>query len=187
MTRPTVIALALVLAGCPKEDPPKADPGAPVASSTVSPQPTAAPSASATPAASASARPAGAPATYEGKYTATPGTLHIPSDNKDYAGVKQAKDDGTKMVGEGTMTLSVDESGRVTGSFESGPAQGSVLDGTIADGNVAGTVRVKNPATDGLHGSLVGKLGGDTIEGTMTLSDHNASVLREAKFSAKKK
>ena len=39
----------------------------------------------------------------------------------------------------------------------------------------------------GLHGSLVGKISGDTIEGTMKLADHNASVLRDVKFTAKKK
>jgi hypothetical protein len=187
MTRRLVLVLVLglvpVLAGCPKEDPPKPDASAPPASSSISPQ------ASAAPAADASAAGAGAvaAASYDGKYTATPGTLHIPSDNKDYTGVKQSKDEGTKMVGDGTMTLSVDGSGRVTGTFESGPAQGSVVDGTIADGNVSGTVRVKDPGADGLHGSLVGKMAGDSIEGTMKLADSNASVLRDVKFTAKKK
>jgi hypothetical protein len=121
------------------------------------------------------------------KANTTPGTLYIPSENKEYAGVKQAKDDGTKMVGDGTLTLDVDATGRVTGTFESGPAQGSLLDGTVADGSVAGTVRVKSAGEDGLHGSLVGKMTGDAIEGTMTLADHNASVLRDVKFTAKKK
>ena len=186
MTRPLVLVLVLVLglvlAGCPKDDPPKPDAAAPVTSSSISPQ------ASAAPSASASAAPAkGAAAKYEGKYTATPGALHIPSENKDYAGVKQAKDEGTKMVGDGTLTLDVDGEGRVTGTFDSGPAQGSVLDGTVADGNVAGTVRVKSAGEDGLHGSLVGKMAGDSIEGTMKLADSNASVLRDVKFSAKKK
>ena len=176
-----VPVLVLVLAGCPKDDAPKPDASAPPASSSISPQ------ASAAPSASASGAPSGAAATYEGKYTATPGTLHIPSENKEYAGVKQAKDEGTKMVGDGTMTLSVDGAGRVTGTFESGPAQGSVVDGTIADGKVAGTVRVKGAGEDGLHGSLVGKMAGDSIAGTMTLADHNASVLRDVKFTAKKK
>lgn len=185
MTRWSVIALAIVLAGCPKDDAPKTDAAAPTASSSISPQASATPSTSAS--ASASAAAAGAPASYEGKYTATPGTLHIPTDNKEYAGVKQAKDDGTKMVGDGTMTLSVDGTGRLAGTFESGPAQGSVVDGTVADGTVSGTVRVKKAGEDGLHGSLVGKMAGDTIEGTMKLADHNASVLRDVKFSAKKK
>lgn len=185
MTRLSFIALALMLAGCPKDDPPKADASAPTSSSSISPQASAAPSASAS--ASAPGPAKGAAAKYEGKYAATPGALHIPSDNKDYTGVKQAKDEGTKMVGDGTLTLDVDGEGRVTGTFESGPAQGSVLDGTIADGNVAGTVRVKTAGDDGLHGSLVGKMSGDSIEGTMKLADSNASVLRDVKFSAKKK
>ena len=183
MTRLSLIALVVALAGCPKEDPPKPDAAAPVVSSSISPQASVSAAAS-----GAVAKPtAGAAAKYEGKYTASPGALHIPSDNKDYAGVKQAKDDGTKMVGDGTFSLDVDGEGRVTGSFESGPAQGSVIDGTIADGNVAGTVRVKTAGEDGLHGSLVGKTSGDAIDGTMKLADSNASVLRDVKFSAKKK
>lgn len=188
-----VLSLVLVLTGCPKDDAPKTDDAAPVASSSISPQGSAAPPASGAASGSASASASAAPASaapaasYEGKYTATPGTLHIPSDNKDYTGVKQAKDDGTKMVGDGTMTLAVDGNGRVTGTFENGPAQGSVVDGSVSDGKIAGTVRVKNAADDGLHGSLVGKMTGDAIEGTMTLADHNASVLRDVKFTAKKK
>jgi hypothetical protein len=181
MTRRSVFAFVFLLMGCPKDDASKADASAPTPSSSISPQ------ASASASASGSATAKGAAAKYEGKYTATPGVLHIPSDNKDYSGVKQAKDDGTKMVGDGTLTLDVDGEGRVTGTFESGPAEGSVLDGTVADGNVAGTVRVKTARADGLHGSLVGKMSGDSIEGTMTLADSNASVLRDVKFSAKKK
>lgn len=185
MTRLSLIAVALVLAACSKDDPPKTDASAPPASSSISPQASAAPLAA--PSASAAPTAKGAAAKYEGKYTATPGALHIPSDNKDYTGVKQAKDEGTKMVGDGTLTLDVDGEGRVTGTFDSGPAQGSVLDGTVADGNVAGTVRVKTAGDDGLHGSLVGKMAGDSIEGTMKLADSNASVLRDVKFTAKKK
>jgi hypothetical protein len=183
MTRQTLLALAVLLTGCPKDDPPKADAAAPIASasSSISPQ------ASAAPSASAASKPVGGAAKYDGKYTATPAALYIPSDNKDYTGVKQAKDEGTKMVGDGTLTLDVDGEGRVTGTFESGPAQGSLVDGTVADGNVSGTVRVKTAGEDGLHGSLVGKMAGDAIEGTMKLADSNASVLRDVKFSAKKK
>jgi hypothetical protein len=179
MTRGSVIACVLVLAGCPKDDPPKAEAGAAGPSSSISPQASAS--------ASASAAPSGGAASYEGTYTATPGVLYIPSESKEYSGVKQAKDEGTKMVGDGALTLAVDGSGRMTGTFESGPAEGSIVDGTVADGNVSGTVRVKTAGKDGLHGSLVGKMAGDAIEGTMKLADHNASVLRDVKFTAKKK
>jgi hypothetical protein len=182
MTRLSLFACALLLAGCPKDDPPKADASAPIASSSISPQASVAPSASAS-----AAKPAGAAAKYEGKYTATAGALYIPSENKDYTGVKQAKDEGTKMVGDGTLTIDLDGEGRLTGAFESGPAQGSLVDGTVADGNITGTVRAKTAGDDALHGSLVGKMAGDSIEGTMKLADSNASVLRDVKFTATKK
>jgi hypothetical protein len=185
MKRRSLVVVAMLLLGCPKEEPPKADASPDPVASNVAPKASAAPSASAS--ASAATWRAGAPAKYEGKYTATPGALYIPSENKEYAGVKQAKDEGTKMVGDGTLTLDVDGTGRMTGAFESGPAQGSLVDGTVADGNVSGTVRVKTAGEDGLHGSLVGKMAGDSIEGTMKLADHNASVLRDVKFTAKKK
>ena len=54
----------------------------------------------------------------------------------------------------------------------------SAMDGAIAVGTRL-TVCGK--------GSLVGKMAGDSIEGTMKLADHNASVLRDVKFTAKKK
>lgn len=184
MTRVSVIAVAFLLPGCPKDDPSKADASAstapPPATSSVAPQASGAPSASPAPA-------AGAAASYEGKYTATPATLYIPSDNKEYSGVKQANDEGTTMVGDGTMTLAVDGSGRVTGTIDSGPAQGSLVDGTIADGSLSGTVRVKSPGDNGLHGSMLGKMTADGIEGTMKLADATAAVLRDVKFTATKK
>lgn len=180
MTRASLIAIALFIAGCPKDEP-AAKPDAssepaPVVSAVVVPVPSA-----------SAAGHAIAAAAYEGKYTATPGALYIPSENKDYTGVKQAKDDGTKMVGDGTLSLAVDGTGKVTGTIDSGPAQGSLVDGTVEGDKLTGTVRVKSPNTDGLHGSLLGKVGGDGIEGTMTLADSNASVLRDVKFSASKK
>ena len=42
-----------------------------------------------------------------------------------------------------------------------------------------GIVRVKTAGEDGLHGSLLGKVADGAIEGTMTLADTNASVLRD--------
>jgi hypothetical protein len=91
------------------------------------------------------------------------------------------------MVGDGTFTLAVDGAGRVTGTIDSGPAQGALVDGTVEGGNVAGTVRVKNAGEEGLHGSLTGKMSGDAIEGTMKLADNNASILRDVKFTATKR
>jgi len=57
----------------------------------------------------------------------------------------------------------------------------------MSDGMVSGSVRRKDPSDDGLSGSFFGKLAGDGMELTMKLSDANASTLREAKASLKKK
>lgn len=176
MKRLVVTTLALALAACSKDKPAATDTAA-----------SSSPSASAAaPAAPASAPPAG-PVSYAGTYAASPSSLYIPSEDKDYANVKQAKDDGSKMVGEGKLTLTVEPDGKVAGAVESGPAAPAVIDGRADDGAITGTVRRKEPGDDGLTGSFVGKIAGDAVEGTMQLSDANASVLREAKVSAKKK
>jgi hypothetical protein len=175
MKRPLLVILAALLVACPKDKPAEVDASA------------AAPPASAAEAdAAAEAAAANAPSSYEGKYTSAPSSLYIP-DEKDYASVKQAKDDATKMVGEGAFVLAVDGDGRVSGTIDSGPASPAIIDGVVSAGTVTGTVRRKDPADDGLTGSIVGKIGPEGIDGTMTLSDANASVLREAKFTAKKK
>lgn len=177
MTRVAAIALALVVAGCPKDKPAEVDAaGAPPASV----------SAAATPVEAAA--PAAKETSYQGTYKAEPSPLYIPSENKEYSGVKQAKDDGTKMVGDGTVALSVDGSGRVTGTIDSGPVSPAIIEGVVSDGAVSGSVRRKDAGDDGLSGSFFGKLaGGDGMELVMKLSDANASTLREAKASLKKK
>ena len=177
MKRALLIALSVSLAACPKDKPADVDAGAAVSSAAAAPAVDAAAEAAAT----------NAPSTYEGKYTSAPASLYIPTDNKDYASVKQAKDDGTKMVGEGAIVLGVDGQGRVSGTIDSGPASPAVIDGVVSAGILSGTVRRKDPSDEGLSGSLVGKIDEGGASGTMTLSDANASVVREAKFTAKKK
>ena len=178
------ICLALI-AACGKKDDSKG--GAPSAtptaiSSTVSSVTTPSPSASV-----AGGAPKNEAATYAGKYTTTAGTLHIPSDNKDYKGVKQAPDDGSKHVGEGSMTVSVDGAGRVSGAIEAGPASPAVIDGVLSDGEIRANVRRKDPTDNGLTGTLQAKLAGANVEGVMKLAESNAAIVREAKVSLTKK
>lgn len=135
--------------------------------------------------ASASAAPEVAGASFEGTYTAAPSSLFIP-EGKEYASVKQAKDDPTKHVGEGKLALTSDAQGFVRGTIDSGPAAPALVEGTLSEGVLKGSVRRKDPSDDGLTGTLVGKVSGDALEGTMTLSNANASILRQAKFTAKK-
>lgn len=177
----TALASVLFLAGCPKSGE-GGDKPAPSASASVATPASAQMAASASASASAAASKA---ASYGGKYTLTPANYYIPS-TKDYASVKQAKDDPSKHVGEGTLTLSVDETGRVSGTVDSGPAAPAIIDGALVDGEIRGNVRRKDPADHGLTGTLVAKITGDTAEGTLSLAEAHAAVVREGKLSLEK-
>jgi hypothetical protein len=176
MSRLTLPALlALALAGCPKSAaPPPADaePAPAVPSPDAAPEPsTAAPSTA---------------GTYAGTYTTTPGTLYIP-DTKDYERVKQAADDGGTLVGEGAIALTVDAQGRVDGTIDSGPASPAIVEGVLEGDTLSATVRRKDPSDEGLTGVLHAKLAGDKLEGTLSLADANAAILRDATLSAARK
>jgi hypothetical protein len=184
MRRVLVLLMGLVLASCSKSN----DGTAPTASVSAS---AAAPTASAS-----SARADGGPMTasssgkagqseWTGTYTLVPSSLHIP-DSKDYAHVKQAKDDPSKHVGDGTLTLHV-EGDRVSGSIDTGPASLALIDGTLIGEEIRGNVRRKTPSDDGLTGTIVAKLASDGAAGSLSLAESNAAILREGKVSLKKK
>jgi hypothetical protein len=189
-----LLALSLLLAGCPKsEDTNKAAPAASGAAATSGAHPAASTSAAApaVPGASASAAGAGAKPTaqaaaYAGTYSLTPGAMYIPG-TKDYASVKQAKDDPSKLVGEGNVSLAVDGEGKVTGTVDSGPAAPALVDGSVIDGEIRGVVRRKDPKDDGLTGTFLAKVAGDSVEGHLSLAEANAAIVREGKLSLKKK
>jgi hypothetical protein len=122
---------------------------------------------------------------WAGTYTLAPGTLSIPSENKDYSGVKQAKDDPSKLMGDGKIDLVV-EGSKVTGTVEGG-AGPAVIDGSVIGEEIRGTVRRKDPKDDGLTGTLTAKIAGDSAEGKLNLSEGNAAIVREAKVALKKK
>lgn len=144
------------------------------------------PSVSAAAAPSASAAPTNQPRTFTGTYSLTPATLYL-GEGKDYANVKQAKDDPAKHVGEGALTLEIDPNNRVTGTIESGPLSPAVIDGSVVEGEVRANVRRKDPKDDGLTGTLMAKLTGEAGEGTLALAESNAAIVREGKLSLKKK
>ena len=131
------------------------------------------------------AAPVVAAVSYGGKYTVSAGTMYVP-EHKDWSSVKWKNDD-TKMLGDGEMALSVEPSGRVSGSTEGGPLGAAIIDGMREGEVVTATIRRKDPADEGLTGTLVAKLGGDALEGTMKLAESNAAVVRFARFEAKKK
>lgn len=184
------IALAIVLVGCGKKDP-SPDPSAAgsassTASSTVAV--TAADAAGATKA-DASAVPttttrAGAKASYHGAYSLKPAGMYVP-DHKDWSNVK-FKNDESKLTGDGDLTLDVDGT-KVTGTSEGGALGAAVIDGTTDGTTLTANLRRKDPADQGLMGTIIAKIAGDKVEGTMRLSDANAAAVREATFNIAKK
>lgn len=178
----------LTLAGCPKSEENKT---APAASGSAAPHVPAASGSAPAPAsdagtASAPAKPAGQAATYAGTYSLAPAPMYIPQ-AKDWASVKQAKDDPTKHIGDGALSLAVDGNGKVTGTIDSGPAGPGVIDGSVIDGELRGVVRRKDPKDEGLTGTFLGKVSGDAVEGKLSLAEANAAIVREGKFSLKTK
>lgn len=172
------IACGAALIGCPKSEPTAGE----------APKATAEAGASGEAGASTGAEaaaPKPATVTFTGKYTVTAGTMYVPA-QKDWASVK-FKNDESKMLGEGELTLAIDPSGRVSGTTESGPLGASVLDGHSDNGTLTATVRRKDPSDDGLTGTLVATVAGDALSGTMSLAESNAAVVRVAKLEAKKK
>jgi hypothetical protein len=182
--RKAAIAIAVVvLAGCPKSAP---SGDAEDAGGTAKAQGDSSTSTStSTDGGAGDARGSAAAASYSGKYTVTAGTMYVPAE-KDWASVK-FKNDETKHLGDGEISLAIDAAGRVSGGTESGPLGASVIEGTSEGGALAATIRRKDPADEGLTGTLVAKISGDTIDGTMKLAEFNAAVVREAKLQAKKK
>lgn len=123
---------------------------------------------------------------FAGTYSVAPAKLYIP-ENKDWNGVKQAKDEPSKLVGDGALSLSVDASGRVSGTIDSGPAGPAVIEGSAIDSEIRGVVRRKDASDDGLTGTLVGTRSADGVSGKLSLAESNAAIVREGSFTLKKK
>ncbi|MBS2016572.1 MAG: hypothetical protein JST00_27050 [Deltaproteobacteria bacterium] len=191
MTRSLAIALAIALMGCSKKDPsgdPAGSGSATVASSASSTTAVTAADAAAgakgEAGSGAVATSASAKASYHGPYSAKAGGMYIP-EHKDWNNVK-FKNDESKLTGDGDLTLDVDGT-RVSGQTESGAIGAAIIEGTLDGSTITANVRRKDPADQGLMGTLVAKVAGDKIEGTMRLSDANAAAVREVTFTAMKK
>jgi hypothetical protein len=117
-------------------------------------------------------------------YTVKPAAIYVPA-HKDWASVKQ-KTDTEKLLGDGTLSLSVDAAGRVAGESTGGPLGTAILDGILDGAILSATVRRKDPKDEGLTGTLVATITADKLEGSMKLSEFNAAVVREATVTGKK-
>jgi hypothetical protein len=187
MTMALAGALAVTLLGCPKSSEGGATEDA-AAKATASAADASAPRAEAGASASAeggAGTAEGASRAYAGKYAISVGSMYVPA-GKDYASVK-FKNDDAKLLGDGTIALTIDPKGRVSGTTEGGALGASVVEGSSDGAKLAATVRRKDPTDDGLTGTLVAKIAGDALEGTMNLAEGNAAVVRQGSFTAAKK
>jgi hypothetical protein len=137
-------------------------------------------SASSAPVASASA--AAAPkasdgsGAWTGTYTATTGSLFVP----DWTGVKFRGEDASVGLGDGAMNVSLDGSGRATGTLD-GALGATAIDGVLREAAFSATLIAVDRAK-GFSGTAIGTRDGDAITGTMRLSLPTGNVIREASF-----
>jgi hypothetical protein len=121
--------------------------------------------------------------TFSAQYTLSPGTMYVPA-QKDWAAVK-FKNDETKLLEGGSLSLNVDASGHVSGVSEGGALGAAVVEGQRDGKTIFATVRRKDPADLGLTGTLLATVEGSNLTGEMKLAEYNAAVVRVAKVTAK--
>lgn len=181
----SMILVALALFGCPAKEERK-ESATQLSSSANAPQADkASDTAPGHPPDTAAKAKAVATSSFSGKYELKVGTIYIP-DAKDWSSVK-FKNDERQMLGEGSLQLTIDAAGRVTGGTDTGPLGASVFEGVREGSAIAATIRRKDPSDEGLTGTLYAKIEGDKLEGTMNLAESNASVVRTASWSAARK
>lgn len=125
-----------------------------------------------------------APVRWAGTYEATEGTLHVP-EGKEYAGVKFRGEKSELGLGKGELKLEVDPRGTAVGTLE-GPLGPAVVSGSVHDGVLSARIDPKTPSSEGFVGTLLGKTSAASCEGTMNLSQGEARIIREAKFTLKR-
>lgn len=164
-----VLAGPLALCACDKKNP---DSTAASASASVA--------APASASASASAAPAAGPRTFKGTYTAAHAGFYVP-DGAPYDGVKFRGDDAGDALGDGTLSITIDKDGIVSGEG-AGPLGAFTVAGIERDGDVTFTVARKDPSDLGGTGTGIGTLSAKSLDGTMRVSAYRAQIIREATF-----
>lgn len=130
--------------------------------------------------AATSAAPVGGPRTFKGTYTAAHAGFYVP-DGAPYDGVKFRGDDAGDALGDGTLSITIDESGIVSGEG-AGPLGAITIAGIERDGDVTFTVARKDPNDLGGTGTGIGTLSAKSLDGTMRVSAYRAQIIREATF-----
>jgi hypothetical protein len=119
------------------------------------------------------------PGMWRGTYKSVASTLYVPPDWKS---VRWKVPDTSAGIGDGSLTLTIDTSGRVQGAV-AGPLGPATIDGLAADGTLAAKVVREDPNDRGFAGTLLGTMGGGRVDGTMNVSLGEASAIRTATFA----
>jgi len=89
-----------------------------------------------------------------------------------------AKDDGTQASGKGTLTLTVDDSGRVSGASE-GPLGALAITGVADENALRLSLAPREEASVGaFRGTLVATSQGDAVRGTLKAASGDGLLLR---------
>ena len=174
MTRLALLLYAGLVA-CDKPSTDAASTAAPVSA----PAPLAASTAPAAEGALSAAASPAATRAWRGTYKSAASTLTVPPD---YKKTRWSDTQSTVGIGDGPLSLTVDgASGHVSGTIE-GPLGPAAVDGVVADGKLAGTIRRRDPTDQGFSGTLLGSIANDRLDGTMNVSLGGAGALRAATF-----
>jgi len=126
-----------------------------------------------------SSAPSVATRSWRGAYKSAGATLTVPPEWKK---VHWSDTQSTAGIGDGTIALTLDgPTGHLSGRVD-GPLGPATVDGMVADGNLAATLRRSDPTDQGFTGTLLGSIADDHVEGTMNVSLGLASALRTASF-----
>ncbi len=117
--------------------------------------------------------------TWRGTYDAAAGSLRFPAELK---GVSWSPTDTTSGLGDGTLRLVVDPSGRVQGEL-SAPLGPAIVNGYRRDQRLTANFARVNPEDHGYTGVLDGTVEDGRILGQLSASPGTASAVRRASFT----
>jgi hypothetical protein len=117
--------------------------------------------------------------TWQGTYDAAAGSLRFPAELK---GVSWSPSDTTSGLGDGTLRLRVDPSGRVGGEL-SAPLGPALVNGYRRDQRLTANFARVHPEDHGYTGVLDGTIEDGRILGQLSASPGAASAVRTASFT----
>ena len=123
-------------------------------------------------------------ATWSGSYAAKVGAVEPPTNAKEKT---WTMDPGSAAVGKGTVDLSVGERGETRGETK-GPLGEMTITGLFDGKELRANLLPKDPRADGaMTGFMVLSSEGDSLKGTMRVSNRDARIVREAMVELAKK